>query len=107
MHIGIILKSDKTAEELGKDWVPPPLGSKSWVYECLAEVLNQSVVEDEIAYTTRDGTVLHFTVAAEDEPRAVSVSYGSSQEGLDILRAICKRLDAKFYDSEMCGFIDI
>ena len=104
MNIAIIVKTDLSAEEFTTDWVPGPLGNKSLIYKTLAGIMNISVDSDEFKYD-KQNTLLHFTVDKEDEPRYISVSYGSGEKELEILHSICNELGAKLYDSEMCEFI--
>jgi hypothetical protein len=104
MNIGVIVKTDKKAEELSTDWVPEALGSKHFVYGCLEAVLEQSVNKDKFTFD-KNGALIHFTVEEEKEPRAITVSYGSGLKELEIIRNICRKLGAKLYDSESCDFV--
>jgi hypothetical protein len=104
MNIGVIVKTDKNAEELSAEWLPEPLGPKTLVFSCLASVLNQPVNEQRFTYD-KDGALINFTVEEGNEPKAITVSYGSSASELEILRNICSKLGAKLFDSESCDFV--
>ena len=98
--IGIIVRADRAAESLPRDWVPEPLGSRSGVLAAIAECVPAD-----------DGT-LALRLCVEDVsesegPRSISVSGVWGERESAVLRELCRKLDARFYDSEEAEFIDL
>ena len=104
MNISIIVKTNKSASELSDNWVPEALGSKQLIYNTLSEILNISVNDEEFTYD-KNNTLIYFTIENESNPKAISVTYGSGNNELEILHLICSTIGAKLYDSEASDFI--
>ncbi len=97
--IGIVVRADRDAETLGNDWVPPPLGPRQVVEDLVTEVM-------EVAVGLRL-TANVESVAESPDPRAITFSGVWGDEERVVLRQICSRLEARFYDAEECGFIEL
>jgi len=95
--IGIVVRADQNAETLGHDWVPAPLGSRREVESVLAELMF-------------DARHLMLTANIEspeesEDPRTISFSGVWGEQEQAVLRQLCSRLDARFFDAETGNFV--
>ena len=91
------MRAAEQAEDLGHDWVPVPLGPRLVVEDTVAELLSGAK---------------HLMLSANiegpdesDDPRAITISGVWGDEERAVLRELCKRLSARFYDAEMGSFV--
>jgi hypothetical protein len=97
--IEIVVRADEDVEALDRDWIPVPLGPRPVVEGLVAELLSNAG---------------HLRLTADIEgpeesadPRAISFSGVWGDEERAVLRQICSRLGARFYDAEECDFITL
>ena len=107
MKNGIIVATDKTAEELYIEWDPETLGSRSYVYDEIASVLGVGTVLDDENTYDKDDAFIYLKLGDEHPPITISVTYGSRGQELQILKEICFHLRAKLFDSELFEFVDL
>jgi hypothetical protein len=97
--IGIVVRADKDVDALERDWVPVPFGPRQVVEAVVAELMSNAG---------------HLRLMANIEgpeespdPRSISFSGVWGDEERAVLRRICSRLNARFYDAEECDFISL
>ena len=98
--IGIIIRATQELAELGRDWVPQPLGSRVEVLLAIQRCVPAH--DDSLALTLR----VEEPSESED-PRTISVSGVWGQRESAVLRQLCSLLSARFYDAEMAEFIEL
>jgi hypothetical protein len=96
----MIFKADSQVHTLPVDWVPPPLGPRSFVDQVVSAAIQ-----------TAQGEISTLTINVENEdecadPRVISVSGVWGETEMKAIRLICSSLDARFYDAELADFIE-
>jgi hypothetical protein len=98
--IGIIVRASQSVEALAGDWVPVPLGARADVVAAIEKCLPED----------RDTLALRLRVeepTENDDPRTISVSGIWGPRECEVLRMLCRKLDARFYDAEASDFIEL
>jgi hypothetical protein len=98
--IGVIVRASQATESLPCDWIPEPLGSRANVLAAIAECLPSDA----------DGLALRLRVeeaSESEEPRTISASGIWGDRESAVLRKLCQRLGARFYDAEASEFVEI
>ena len=95
--IGIIVRADKNLEALDSAWVPVPLGPRGEVERVVAELLADA--EHLMLMTNIESS------RESDDPRAISVSGVWGDQERAVLRQLCSRFGARFYDAEVGEFV--
>lgn len=98
--IGIVVRASQSAETLPRDWIPEPLGPRASVLAAIGECLSSDA----------DALSLRLTVeesSESEDPRTISASGHWGPRELAVLRKLCQRLGARFYDAEASEFIDL
>jgi hypothetical protein len=93
--IGLIFRCDCEADEMASNFVPRPLGSRNEVLSAISELTDPTLS-------------LRMTVEEESEspePRTISVSGTWADQEMSVIRRLCDRLKARFYDAETCDFL--
>lgn len=98
--IGLIFREYRDLESLPEDWVPQPLGSRQFVGQTLAECLAREVRSFNLSFRIE-------AVEESDEPRTISVSGVFVEDELVLIKCLCEKLDARFYDAESGDFVEI
>jgi hypothetical protein len=99
-NVGIIVRADQEAANLGKDWVPLPLGTRA---DVLALVKRYIPAGD-------DSFWLHVQVESVEEsedPRSISVSGNWGPRESAALKQLCTLLGARFYDAAAGQFVEL
>jgi hypothetical protein len=106
MRIGLICRADGAVARLPKDWRPRPLGARSVVVQDLQDLSGSRFDGRTVSVETESG-VLELSVGEADPVESVSVRALLSSDAIDLLRRICERFGARYYDSEQGDFIDL
>lgn len=101
--IGLIFRSDSSAVNLSKEFVPQPLGTVEGVTAAIEKCAGESM---NGLYLELTGRSLRLEIEDQNPPRVVSAIgvWGDAEMG--VIRCICGSLGARFYDSEMSEFFD-
>jgi hypothetical protein len=95
--IGVVVRAGENVEALGRDWVPVPLGPRLVVESMVAELMSGA-----------EHLMLTANIEGPDEsrdPRAITFSGVWGDEERAVLRQLCSRLGARFFDAETDGFV--
>lgn len=103
--IGVIVKTDKSADELNLDWVPESMNSQS-INEAFQSLLGYSPGSEEFTHNS-DGALIHFTIDNMRLPRAITFSCTTGTRESNIISTLAAKLQAKIYDSEACDFVQL
>lgn len=98
--IGLIFREERDLESLPDNWGPTLLGGRSHVLSLIERALAEA----------GPNLALELRIEEESEsedPRTVSVSGVWGEREREVIGALCKALDARFYDAESCEFIDL
>ena len=106
MRTGLICRADGAVAGLPKDWQPRPLGARSDVVRHLQDLTGSRFDGRIVAVETESG-VLELSVDDADPVESVSVRALLSSDAIDLLRRICERFGARYYDSEQGDFIEL
>ena len=90
-----------SAPDADGDWSPLPLGTRMDVMLAVATCMPGD--EDEAA---RLSLTLEVEAATDsDEPRCITARGDWGERELDVLRALCELLDARFFDAAAMAFV--
>ena len=103
--IGMIVKTDKRADELTEDWVPDSIDIQMF-YNAFIHVLGYSPITEEFCFD-RDGNLIYFIVDDLQAPRAVTFSCSAGGTEAGIINRLAADLEAKIYDSESGDFVQL
>jgi hypothetical protein len=97
--IGILVRAEGASETLGEDWIPEPLGPRWQVEAALAELLGDTSDLRLNAHVDPPGGTA--------DPRTISFSGVWGDAELAVLRTLCQRFEARFFDAETGAFLDL
>jgi len=95
--IGLIVKAKADLDQLPRDWVPEPLGSRSKVMAAIAQCIPQ---DPSLALS-----LLVEEPHESEEPRCITASGVWGPKESAVLAHLCQVLGARFYDAEAAEFI--
>jgi len=103
--IGIIVKTEAEVEDLDQEWIPEAF-ELSALNKAFEDAIGYIPSKEEFCHDKGDA-LIYFTIDDLNEPRAITINCTLSGVQAEIIKTIASRLDAKVYDSETCGFVDI
>ena len=98
-NIGIIVRANQEVAQLGRDWVPQPLGSRADVLALVQRFVPAG-----------NASWLHVQVESAEEsenPRTISVSGSWGPQEAAALKQLCAALGARFYDAAAGQFVEL
>lgn len=95
--IGLICRASATVEDLPLNWEPEALGTREEVLAAVAECVPQD----------RTDLAINISIDEGPAPKAISVSGVWSDKERSVVKALCRKLGARFYDAEACEFVNL
>ena len=104
--IGIIVRAESDVDTLPRDWIPEPLGTRDAVMAVIQ--LNAPGAVGDLRLSLQALSLnLELEIDAGPLPKSITVSGVWGPKEPLFVGALCKRLGARFYDSEMSEFIKV
>ena len=103
--IGVIIKTEKQANELTEEWIPDIIGVSN-LDDAFTQVLGYSPTTEDFCHD-KDGNLIYFTVDDLQEPRSIAFTCTVSGSEAAIITDLATILMAKIYDSESGEFIQL